>query len=82
MIERTLENRSKNIGLKVNAKIEVLPMVPIHQVNTDVTGRFSVDCCLQRQSGLFACNRYSFLRKALLFCFFVVFFLFLFFLKL
>jgi len=37
VIERTLENRSKNVGLKVNAKIEVLPMVPIHQVNTDVT---------------------------------------------
>ena len=46
MIERTLENRSKNIGLKVNAKIEVLPMVPIHQVNTDVTGSFGVECCL------------------------------------
>lgn len=36
VIERTLENRAKNIGLKVSAKIGILPMVPIHQVNTDV----------------------------------------------
>lgn len=37
VIERTLENRSKNIGLKVHAKIEQLPMVPIQQINSEVT---------------------------------------------
>ena len=39
VVERTMENRTKNLGFKVSAKIEALPMVPIHQANTDVTGR-------------------------------------------
>jgi len=35
-IERTLENRAKNIGLRVTAKIEPLPMVPVQQNNMDI----------------------------------------------
>ena len=38
VVERTMENRTKNLGFKVSAKIEALPMVPIHQANTEVTG--------------------------------------------
>eukprot|EP00116_Pleurobrachia_bachei_P001151 sb/3461413/ len=37
VVERTMENRTKYLGFKVSAKIEALPMVPIHQANTEVT---------------------------------------------